>query len=57
MTGDAIAWRGTTGADTYTVERSIEGADGPWIVVCDHCATDNDIPWIDTSKPSGTVWY
>jgi mannan endo-1,4-beta-mannosidase len=57
VTGNALAWRGAVGADTYTVERSTVGAGGPWIVVCNRCATDNDIPWIDASKPSGRVWY
>jgi mannan endo-1,4-beta-mannosidase len=52
-----IAWRGASGADTYTVERSTQGANGPWTVICDRCATDNDSPWTDRSKSSGPVWY
>ena len=55
--GNALAWRGAVGADTYTVERSTVGAGGPWTVVCNRCATDNDIPWIDVSKPAGRVRY
>jgi len=57
VTGNAIAWRGAAGADTYTVERSTTGAGGPWTIICDRCATDNDTPWIDASKPFSSVWY
>ena len=56
--GDAIAWRGAFGAATYTVERSTQGADGPWTAICDRCATDFDTPWTDDSQPTGdTIAY
>lgn len=54
---NAIAWRGAYGADTYTVERSTIGAQGPWNVICNKCATDNDTPWIDKSRSPGSAWY
>jgi hypothetical protein len=57
INGQAIAWRGSTPSDTYSVERSTAGNTGPWTVICDRCATDNNTPWTDSSQPSGTVWY
>lgn len=57
VTGSAVEWRGAAGADTYTIERTTEGVEGPWITVCDRCATDNESPWIDRSRPGGPVWY
>jgi mannan endo-1,4-beta-mannosidase len=57
VTNNAIAWRGAAGADTYMVERSTVSSDGPWTVICDRCATDDDTPWLDTSRPAGSVWY
>jgi hypothetical protein len=57
VSNDEIAWRGAAGADTYTVERSVAGANGPWITICNRCATDDDTPWIDTSRPAQAVWY
>ncbi len=52
-----IAWRGTAGADTYSIERSTVGAAGPWMVVCNQCVTDDSGPWLDTTRPAGNVWY
>lgn len=52
-----IAWRGVVAGATYSVERSTAGTGGPWSVICDRCATDNDTPWTDSSQPSGTLWY
>lgn len=48
-----LAWRGSTLAWNYTVQRSSGGAAGPWTTVCDQCATDNDdpIPLPPGSKP------
>ena len=56
-TGNAIAWRGAVDAATYTVQRSTVSGDGPWDVICDRCATDNDTPWIDVSRSAGPAWY
>jgi mannan endo-1,4-beta-mannosidase len=55
--GKTIAWRGTALGDTYSVERSTAGPDGPWTVICDRCATDNTTPWTDAKQPSGHPWY
>lgn len=53
----SIAWRGTALGASYSVERSTTGANGTWQLICYRCATDNDTPWTDTSKPSVTSWY
>ena len=57
VNGKTIAWRGAFGAAMYTVERSTQGADGPWTVICDRCATDFSTPWTDASKPTGAIAY
>jgi mannan endo-1,4-beta-mannosidase len=57
INSNGIAWRGTAGAYMYSIERSTAGVNGPWTVICNRCATDNDSPWIDTSRPWGNVWY
>lgn len=53
----AIAWRGAAGAASYSVERSTEGKNGPWSVVCDRCATDYTTPWMDETQRYQVVWY
>ncbi|HWS83934.1 MAG TPA: glycoside hydrolase family 2 TIM barrel-domain containing protein [Ktedonobacteraceae bacterium] len=57
INGNAVSWRGAFGADTYTVERSTQGVNGPWTVICNRCATDLSTPWSDTTQPSGAVAY
>jgi hypothetical protein len=57
VSSNGIAWRGTAGADTYSIERSTVGPNGPWMVICNRCVTDNSSPWIDPSQPQGNVWY
>jgi hypothetical protein len=52
-----LEWRGVAGAYRYTLERSNSGPDGPWITICNQCATDNSTPWIDPKRPAGKVWY
>jgi len=54
---NVLIWRGTALAASYTIERSTSGADGPWTVICDKCATDMSTPWVDTTTPTGTLWY
>ena len=56
-TNDTLVWRGTAIAANYTIERSTIGPNGRWSVICDRCATDNDIPWVDTQVPVGPLWY
>lgn len=56
-TGDVLVWRGTALAASYTIERSTSGANGPWTIICDECATDVSTPWTDRSTPAGALWY
>lgn len=56
-TKDALVWRGTALAASYTIERSSTGAKGPWNVICDRCVTDLSPPWVDETTPTGAVWY
>jgi hypothetical protein len=53
----AISWRGAAIADTYTVERATAGSSGPWTVICNQCATDQQTPWTDTGYAGGTAFY
>jgi hypothetical protein len=57
VTGFQVTWRGTAGADVYSVERSSTSYSGPWTVVCNLCVTDNGTPWTDPSQPGGVLWY
>jgi hypothetical protein len=54
-TNNPIAWRGAVSGDTYTIERSTDQVN--WTVICNKCATDNNAPWNDSSRPGGTVYY
>lgn len=54
-TNNPIAWRGAVGGDTYTIERSTDQVN--WVVICNKCATDNNMPWNDSTRPPGTVYY
>ena len=56
-TTNTLIWRGTTFAATYTIERSTTGPNGPWSVICNRCATDNDTPWVDTSPLAALAFY
>jgi len=47
-----IAWRGSTGAVKYTVERQ-DSESAPWKIICDQCATDSDSPWVDPKPGPG----
>src|SRR2546429_80851 len=54
---DIVVWRGIALAASYTIERSTSGANGPWRVICDKCATDTSTSWKDRTTPAGTLWY
>jgi hypothetical protein len=54
---NTLVWQGTTVAASYTIERSANGPNGPWSVICNQCATDNNTPWVDTLVPPGPLWY
>lgn len=49
-----VGWRGSSGADKYTIERK-DSDSAPWQVVCDKCATDADTPWVDP-KPARAIF-
>jgi mannan endo-1,4-beta-mannosidase len=55
--GQTLAWRGAALGDTYSIERSSAGENGPWSVICQRCATDKQSPWKDKNQPSGSLWY
>ncbi|MFF7851172.1 carbohydrate binding domain-containing protein [Streptomyces sp. NPDC007910] len=52
-----IAWRGTAGAHTYRVQRSVTGERGPWTTLTTAPVTDNDAPWLDATTPRSRAWY
>ena len=53
-----ILWRGSAGAASYTIERSLDpSAPGAWEVVCDACATDLSGGWQDPKPPGEPAWY
>lgn len=52
-----VVWRGSAGADTYELSRSAQGPNGPWVVITSRKITDNDLPFHDSTKPPGKVWY
>ena len=54
---NVLIWRGAVGAVNYSIERSTTGPHGPWIDICNRCATDANAPWIDSSPPSSSTWY
>ena len=54
---NTLVWQGVTAAASYTIERSATGPNGPWSVICNKCATDNNTPWVDTNVPAGPLWY
>jgi mannan endo-1,4-beta-mannosidase len=56
-TNNALIWRGTALAASYTIERSTAGANRPWNVICDKCVTDLSPPWVDETTPTLAVWY
>jgi mannan endo-1,4-beta-mannosidase len=56
-TGHDIVWRGAYGADTYSIERTTQGENGPWQVVCNRCVTDFTFFWRDSAQLSGRIAY
>ncbi len=55
--GNIINWRGSAGAEKYSIERSIAGANGPWTIICDRCTDDFNGFWADNGRPGGNLWY
>ena len=56
VAGGHVYWRGSAGAASYTVERSL-AANGPWAAVCRRCATDADDGFADPSARPAAAWY
>ena len=48
-----LAWRGSAGAVSYSIERQDKPGTA-WVTVCDKCATDESTPWVDP-KPAGML--
>lgn len=44
--GGQLAWRGSAGAVTYSIQRQARGSQ-TWETICDKCVTDADSPWMD----------
>ncbi len=57
INGAQITWRGAPLGDTYSIERSTGGPNGPWTVVCNQCVTDYNGSWTDSTQPASSVWY
>lgn len=53
-----IKWRGVVGAAYYTIERSNQGEDGPWAVICEKFVSDHHSSWVDSNRDSmKDAWY
>jgi mannan endo-1,4-beta-mannosidase len=53
-----LAWRGSAGSVSYSIERTTDLTQtGAWTVLCDRCVSDADPHWQDPSAPGGKVWY
>jgi len=55
LSAGSIAWRGAAGSANYTVE-SAPNSSGPWTVICNKCATDNNTPFSSSAVSRGS-WY
>jgi mannan endo-1,4-beta-mannosidase len=54
----ALAWRGSVGAATYSVQVSTAGSGGPFTTRCAQCTNDNGTPWTDTvTSTAAPAWY
>ncbi len=54
---NVLIWRGALGAAKYSIERSTQSSNGPWTTICNGCATDDNVPWIDQSTLLQATWY
>jgi mannan endo-1,4-beta-mannosidase len=50
-----IGWRGVVGAQTYSIDRSMNN-NGPWVNICNKCVNDNNAPW-KNSQVTSNNWY
>lgn len=54
--GGMVAWRGSAGAVSYSIER-MDPATKQWQLICDKCAKDTDDPWLDPKPASFGIPY
>ena len=55
LNGQSLSWRGSAGAERYTVERSAAAA-GPWEMLRNHSGDDDECRWTSNKLVSG-FWY
>jgi len=56
--GERIVFRGSVGAAYYTLERSVDGENGPWTVVYDRRPADCSTHWVDPLRNGiREAWY
>ncbi|KAJ3408921.1 hypothetical protein HDV05_004678 [Chytridiales sp. JEL 0842] len=59
-TASGLIWRGSTGGEYYIIEKSTEGAEGPWKVVAPSVLdseTFGTVLWRDPEVTEGGAWY
>jgi Cellulase (glycosyl hydrolase family 5) len=57
-TGNLLEWRGSPGAASYLVQRSVTSADGPWTTVATVNAGTLGLPYLDGGGGTGPdLWY
>lgn len=57
-TGNLLEWRGSPGAASYLVRRSVSGARGPWTTVARVSAAATATPFLDRGGGTGPdLWY
>jgi hypothetical protein len=52
-----VEWRGSVGGNTYQLEESTAGPSGPWTTLSSGSVTDNNLPYADSSYPTGGAWF
>ena len=53
-----VYFQGVVGAASYSLEKSTESGEGPWVTVYDKRPGDYGAPWIDPTRAhSVRTWY
>jgi hypothetical protein len=52
-----VYWQGAPLALNYDIERSTSGPTSGFTAICNQCTDDTQVPYLDSSQPSGPVWY
>jgi hypothetical protein len=56
--GNLLEWRGSPGAAAYLVQRTVQGASGPWATVARVNAGTLELPYLDGTGGTGpALWY